>query len=107
MKRLIKLVILVAAAGMVIWWLREKSVPIPTSTAGPVEPFRAPTAAAPDQPDDLTTIKGIGPVFAAKLEAAGFSTFAEVAAADAAALAAAAGVGEERARGWIRQAGKQ
>lgn len=50
-------------------------------TAPPTTPTQA--AKAPAKPDDLTTIKGIGPTFAKRLNEAGITTYAAVAAATA------------------------
>ncbi len=62
----------------------------PTVTARPAAPVDAPpsSANAPKPakaatPDDLTAIKGIGPVFAKRLNEAGITTFAGLAAASA------------------------
>ncbi len=61
----------------------------------PVEAPAAPkakAAAAPvvteSAPDDLTVINGIGPVYAQRLNEAGYRTFADIAMADAEALGA-------------------
>lgn len=47
------------------------------------KPAAPPPAKAPAKPDDLTTIKGIGPTFAKRLNEAGITTYAAVAAATA------------------------
>lgn len=60
----------------------------PKTTAVDVKPAesekasaRKPAAEKKAQPDDLTQIKGIGPVYAARLAEAGLTTFAAIAAA--------------------------
>ena len=71
------------------------------------EPSLGPTpapAARPAPADDLAEVWGIGPVFRGRLAAAGISTFAALAASDAALVVAATGVPEERAADWIAQA---
>jgi len=107
MKKTFKLIGITAAACAVAWWLKDRLVPVPTTTAGPVAPFRShdiDTDDGVETPDDLTAITGIGPVFAARLAAAGITKFADLAAAAAASVAAAVQTGEERAAGWIEQA---
>jgi predicted flap endonuclease-1-like 5' DNA nuclease len=67
----------------------EAVAPKPKPAAPPAAPTpaAAPTrTAAPKtsvKPDDLTTIKGIGPTFAKRLNEAGITTYAAVAAASA------------------------
>lgn len=54
--------------------------PASTETAAaPAETAAAPAAAAPDAADDLTAIRGIGPVYARRLQEAGIRTFAALA----------------------------
>lgn len=62
--------------------------PSKVSAAAPVEvkqetPAKKPAAKKEAQPDDLTEIKGIGPVYAARLVEAGITTFADITAATA------------------------
>lgn len=49
----------------------------------PVAVTVAPEKPAPTQPDDLTRVEGIGPKIAGLLDAAGISTFAQLASTDA------------------------
>lgn len=88
-----------------LWMLRDRIFRPETSPVTPAEApaFRVappPTATRADA-DDLSEIKGIGPVFKGRLAAAGISRFDELAAADANAVAEAAGVTEARASDWI------
>jgi WS/DGAT/MGAT family acyltransferase len=53
---------------------------------------------AVSEPDDLTAIKGVGSALAAKLQAAGFTTIAEIGAAELTAVAQAIGGSEARAQ---------
>ena len=69
--------------------------------------FRVAPASAPrPEPgdDDLSQVKGIGPVYRARLAAAGLTPFVGLAAADPEQVAAAAQVGIDQANGWIEQA---
>jgi polyhydroxyalkanoate synthase len=49
-------------------------------------------------------IKGIGPTYAERLEAAGIGTVADLAASDATTVAEAAETGENRAGDWVERA---
>lgn len=117
MKRLSRfLLILAATAGAVaaaLWLLRER-------IAGPpVEPVRShdeaprlrtapphghPHHATGEQPDDLTAVNGIGPVYRGRLAEIGIETFGSLAAADAASVAEAVDAAQSFVEDWIRQA---
>jgi len=63
------------------------------------------TAAEPDEPAaSVQEIKGIGPTYTERLEAAGIETVADLAASDAATVAEAAEATEGRAADWIERA---
>lgn len=108
MRRLARVVSILAGIGAVIWAMRERFI----SIAAPREPeppsFRVVTAPSepprPPNPDDLTEVNGIGPVFNRKLMEGGVSTFAELAGADPERVAELTGVTESRAKDWIEQA---
>jgi predicted flap endonuclease-1-like 5' DNA nuclease len=109
MKKLARALGILGGVAAVIWAMRDRFV----SIAAPHEPeppsFRvvtnpAPPAAPNPNPDDLTEVVGIGPVFARKLMEAGISTFAELAQSEPAQVAQAAGVPESRVHDWIEQA---
>lgn len=126
MKRVGQIIGMVGGALAIIWAMRDRFV----SIASPREPepptFRvvsktpAPSSNTPtssaaqtegrsiavDDPDDLTQITGVGPVFQRRLMEAGLATFSSIAEADTARVANAAGVPETRAADWITQAGR-
>ena len=114
MKRLARVLGFVGGAAAILWAMRDRFVsiaaprePQPPSFRVVTEPARPPvqgTASQPD-PDDLTEINGIGPVFARRLMEAGITTFGELATATAAKLAEVTGVTEARAADWVVQAG--
>ncbi len=54
--------------------------------------------------DDLTAIKGIGPVYAARLDEAGVTSFRALAESDATALAGRLGISVDSVAAWIDQA---
>lgn len=110
MKRVTKITGAVVAVGAgiaaVAWMVRDR-LARPRTAPEPVAPapFRvAPPVATPDTADDLSVIRGIGPVFSARLATAGIARFDALAAAAPSTVAAAAGVPEGRAREWIDQA---
>jgi hypothetical protein len=80
-----------AAAG---WLLRDRLLPVHESPSG--------TAAPPTE--DLTEIKGIGPVYRDRLAAAGITDLVGLTAAGTEAVARAAQVLETAAADWIAQA---
>ena len=59
---------------------------------------------APADSPSVEEIKGIGPTYAERLEAAGIETVADIAAADPADVAEAAETGENRAGDWVERA---
>lgn len=93
----------VVGLGAAVWALRDRLLPAPEIPDGPPPRFRtAPTS--PVVVNDLTEVKGIGPVYAQRLVDAGITTFVALANADVAAVAGAADVSESRAASWIGQA---
>ena len=94
-----------------LWAMRDRLI----SIAAPAEPepprFRVVPPPPPMPPtdavmDDLTVVTGIGPVFAARLRAAGIDTFEKLAATDDERLAEVADVPVARVEGWRDQASK-
>jgi len=89
-------------AATVVWLTRERLLPTPQLDDEPRPHYRATPTPAP--PDDLTQIKGIGPVYAARLNGAGIATLRSLAESDAAGTAAAIDVSAATIAGWIEQA---
>ena len=111
MKKLFKLMTLIAFGAAVTWLLRDQLVPGPTVPNPHPPPFRhppesprPPAAPAEVAADDLTMVNGIGPVYAARLDAAGIATFRDLAEADADSLAANAGLPRDKVADWIGKA---
>lgn len=94
-----------AVAGAVIL-LKDRLFPAEAPAGSPAsEPASTPAPpAAPAKDDDLTSIKGIGPVYRTRLNESGITTFSELAAADAGSVAAQIEVPEARVAVWIEQA---
>ena len=93
----------VIGLGAAVWALRDKLLPAPSIPDEPPPRFRT-NVPSPVVGDDLTEVKGIGPVYAERLVDAGITSFAELANADVAAVAGAAGVSESTAGSWLEQA---
>jgi len=111
MKRIARLggVLVGLGAGVVaaLWLLKDKIAGPPTAPVEPAEAPRfrvAPVPGAELPADDLTAIKGIGPVYAARLADAGIERFAALAAADAPALAELIDAPVAQLEEWITQA---
>lgn len=108
-KNLIRIAGVVAGLGAAVWAMRDRLLPNPEVPDGPPPRFReapprfreAPAPAVATAEDDLTIIKGIGPVTSRKLADAGIATLPALADADVATVATAAGTNEASAKAWI------
>ena len=120
MKKLARLLGVAGGLVAILWAMRDRFV----SIASPREPepprFRMPTdlhtatgddgaqasetAPGLDSPYDLTSVKGIGPAYAQRLQQAGITTLAALAAAPPDRVAEAAQVSIERAEEWVAAA---
>ncbi len=102
-KQILRVGGVVIGLGAAVWALRDKLLPAPEIPDGPPPRFRT-TPTSPVAADDLTEVKGVGPVYAQRLGDAGITSFAMLANADVAAVAGAANVSESQAASWIGQA---
>ena len=105
-KKLLRLAGFLCVVAAIVWLTRERMLPVPRVTEEPAPHYRS-TPPPPADPDDLTEIKGIGPVYAMRLEQAGVTTFASLANADVASIAGTVGTREDTVRDWISQAEAQ
>lgn len=109
-KNLMRVAGVVVGLGAAAWALRDRLLPAPEIHDEPPPRFREPTPSpTPDasgSSDDLTAIKGVGPVTARKLEDAGYSTLADIAAADAESLSTSVGTSQTTVSRWIEAAGR-
>jgi len=101
-KKVAKIVGLVAGAAAIAWAMRDRFISVATSRE-PVPPTFRTTAPKPPSPG-IDVIDGIGPVFAQRLKSAGIQNAAKLAGASPDRVAEAAGVSAARARSWIEQA---
>lgn len=103
-RRLIRLATLALVVATIVWLTREHLLPTPRVPHEPPPHYRS-TPPPPDRPeDDLTAIKGIGPVYAARLEASGVTSFRALADSDATTLATNLGISANATADWIAQA---
>ena len=103
LKQVLRIGGVIVGLGAAVWAMRDKLLPAPEIPDGPPPRFRtADTSATPG--DNLTTVKGIGPVYAERLADVGITSFDELVSADAAAVSEAAGVSESTASSWMEQA---
>ena len=103
--------------GAVAWMMRDRfvSIAIPREPEPPAfrTPPTSPKAEAPrpretprstEPSDDLTRVKGIGPVFAERLKSAGITTFHQIGETSVMDLASIAEISEARVSTWASQA---
>ena len=88
-----------AGLGAAIWAMSDRLLPSPEIHDEPPPLFRIPV-----QPDDLTEIKGIGPVKSKKLNDAGITTFAGIAGLTTDELATIAATSSATAIRWSEDA---
>lgn len=102
MRRLGKVLATLGAVTGAIWLLRERLVTVTTSREPELPRFR-------DEPsaDPLQEIVGIGPAYHQALADIGITTFAELAGADAAEIAASLHIPAGRVAPWIEQAAQR
>ncbi len=100
MKKLAKVVGFVGGAIAVVWAMRDRFISVATSREPKPPAFRTDQSVAVP----VTSIEGIGPVFAKRLEGAGLGDVESLAAANADQVAEAASVSAARARTWIELA---
>ena len=109
MKKVLRFLGVLAALGTVIWVMRDRfiSLALPREPEPPtfrMAPHAGPAEEQTSGQDDLTIIKGIGPVYAARLEDAGITSLAELGAAQAERIAVTIDVPAGRVDDWIKEA---
>lgn len=106
MKRLARILGLLGGIGALAWAMRDRLVSVAISRE-PVPPaFKVPDPAPATEKSagEITTVSGIGPVYATRLESIGVSTLDALAASRPEQVAAAAEVPLSRAVGWVEAA---
>lgn len=102
--RLLRAITTLGGIGLLLWLMRDRMVNLPVRRGERVPAFRSAPPAHEPPPAEVTSIAGIGPVYAERLAAARIHTIRELARADVAAVAEAAGVSASMATAWIEQA---
>ncbi|GMQ94872.1 MAG: hypothetical protein BMS9Abin12_2387 [Acidimicrobiia bacterium] len=107
-RNLIRVAGVVVGLGAAVWALRDRLLPAPEVPSEPPPRFRTVATSTDDQresgTDDLTAIKGIGPVTAAKLADNDIHSFKAITNMTPESLADAAGTSSEAAGAWIKSA---
>ncbi len=122
MKKLLRFILFVAVVAAVVWATRERMLPAPPPPDHHPPPFRRPPERAPeatpaepappqpaspesaDAPDDLQRVKGIGPVYEARLHDLGITSFGALIGADSNEVAEALEVQVAAVVDWKTQA---
>jgi polyhydroxyalkanoate synthase subunit PhaC len=96
-----KVVGFVGGLVALVWAMRDRFISVAVSREPEPPAFKN----APDDEvyGDLESINGIGPTYAHRLRAAGYSTAADLAGTDPDEIADVAGVSSSRARSWLDQ----
>lgn len=93
----------------IVWAMRDRFISVAVSREPEPPAFKSPARSQPtvaEGPGDLESIDGIGPTYAARLSAAGYSTPSGLVSAGVERVAEVAGVSTSRAQGWLDQAKK-
>jgi predicted flap endonuclease-1-like 5' DNA nuclease len=98
-----------AGAAALVWLIKDRllgpeSVPVEAADAPAFRVAPGPPSQPTADADDLSEVVGIGPVYRARLEQAGITSFTDLAQASPEDIAAAAQVAEDRATDWRDQA---
>lgn len=102
--KIFRLAAATAVLCVIVWLTREHLLPTPHVSHEPPPHYRSTPPPPEPEPDDLTAVKGIGPVYANKLNAVGVTTFRALAEANPQVLAEELGVAAGTVSGWIGQA---
>ena len=103
-KNVVRLAGLAVGVAAAAWALRDRLLPGPEIHDEPPPKFREPSTESSAASDDLTVVKGIGPVTAEHLTDAGVSSIEDLASADPSALAETLGKSETAVAKWVQAA---
>ncbi len=103
-KGLFRFAALLAVVSVVVWLTRERMLPTPHVSHEPPPHYRSTPPPPEVVADDLTEIKGIGPVYATGLNHMGIPSFRALSEAEPKIVAEALGTSVNRATDWIAEA---
>jgi predicted flap endonuclease-1-like 5' DNA nuclease len=98
-KNLLRVAGVIVGLGAAAWALRDRMLPPPEIHVEPPPKFRTGGGA-----DDLTLIKGVGPVYRDRLAEAGIHSFSDLGGRGASDIAEIAGTSAAVAQGWVKSA---
>jgi predicted flap endonuclease-1-like 5' DNA nuclease len=98
-----KVVGFVGGIVALVWAMRDRFISVAVSREPEPPSFKNPPAANPSEGAGLESINGIGPTYADRLRAAGYTKPVDLAGADPEEIAKIAGVGTNRASSWLDQ----
>jgi predicted flap endonuclease-1-like 5' DNA nuclease len=98
-----KIVGFVAGAVALVWAMRDRFISVAVSREPEPPAFKNPPGVGTAANSELESINGVGPTYADRLRAAGYSSAADLAGADPDEIAKLAGVSGSRARSWLDQ----
>lgn len=103
-KRILRLAGLMAITSVIVWLTREHLLPTPHVSHEPPPHYRSTPPPPSSTRDDLTIIKGIGPVYSARLSEIGIVSFHTLADGDPEAIAGVTNASPSAVAEWISQA---
>lgn len=98
-----KIVGFVGGIAALVWAMRDRFISVAVSREPEPPAFKNPPEADSAEVAGLESINGIGPTYADRLRAAGYTVPADLAGADPEEIAKIAGVGTTRASSWLEQ----
>lgn len=98
-----KIVGFVGGVVALVWAMRDRFVSVAVSREPDPPAFKHSPGVGTAAGSELESIKGVGPTYADRLRAAGYSSAADLAGADPGEIAKVAGVSSNRARSWLGQ----
>lgn len=104
MKRTLRALAVLGGIGAAAWAMRDRIMSILSPSEPEPPTFRVVTPPSTPQADELLRVDGIGPAYAAKLNAAGITTLSGLVEAGPERVAAIVELPASRVQGWIDHA---
>lgn len=103
MSKVAKIIGFVGGVVALVWAMRDRFISVAVSREPEPPAFKNPPDVGTPATSELESINGVGPTYADRLRAAGYSSPADLAGADPDEIAKFAGVSSSRARSWLDQ----